>query len=125
MNTALSRADGPRFVRYCALGAMHFETVQPEHLPLLHDWLRRDYARFWAMGHLSLAQLTNYVDEIQRSSHRDIALGMCNGEPAFLFEGYHPAHDRLADHYQVRPGDRGMHLLLAPASARCTASAWK
>ncbi|HAB85977.1 MAG TPA: N-acetyltransferase, partial [Pseudomonas sp.] len=26
MNTALSRADGPRFVRYCALGAMHFET---------------------------------------------------------------------------------------------------
>ena len=25
-----------------------------------------------------------------------------------------PPHDRLADHYQVRPGDRGMHLLLAP-----------
>ena len=48
MNTALSRADGPRFVRYCALGAMHFETLQPEHLPLLQDWLRRDYARFWA-----------------------------------------------------------------------------
>jgi RimJ/RimL family protein N-acetyltransferase len=93
---------------------MHFETLQPEHLPLLHDWLRRDYARFWAMGHLSLAQLADYVGEIQRSSHRDIAIGMCNGEPAFLFEGYHPAHDLLADHYQVRPGDRGMHLLLAP-----------
>ena len=97
MNTALSRADGPRFVRYCRLGAMHFDTVQAEHLPLLHDWLRRDYARFWAMGHLSLAQLANYVDEIQHSSHRDIALGMCNGEPAFLFDGYHPAHDRLAE----------------------------
>jgi len=87
MNTALSRADGPRFVRYCALGAMHFETLQPEHLPLLQDWLRRDYARFWGMGHMSLTQLADYVDEIQRSSHRDIALGLWNGEPALPFEG--------------------------------------
>ena len=52
MNTALSRADGPRFVRYCALGAMHFETLQPEHLPLLQDWLRRE--RPLAVGEIGL-----------------------------------------------------------------------
>ena len=88
---------------------MHFETLQPEHLPLLQDWLRRDYARFWGMGHMSLTQLADYVDEIQRSSHRDIALGLWNGDPAFLFEGY--TRPRPASPTTIR---------CAPAIAACT-----
>jgi hypothetical protein len=33
-----------------------------------------------------------------------------------LFQTYDPAEDRVALCYEVRPGDVGVHLLLAPAS---------
>lgn len=115
MNLALPPPDHMLFQRHCPLGTMSLRPLAPEQdIALLHDWLGRDYAAYWGMGDYSRAQLADYVGEIQACPHREIALGLWDGRPAFLFEGYLPLHDRLAEHYQVRPGDRGMHLLLAP-----------
>jgi hypothetical protein len=41
-------------------------------------------------------------------------LGRADGEPAFLAETYDPAHSPLAGLAELRPGDVGMHLLVAP-----------
>ncbi|WP_328348072.1 GNAT family N-acetyltransferase [Streptomyces violaceus] len=47
-----------------------------------------------------------------------------DGEPVALLQTYEPASDRVSDCYDVRPGDIGVHLLLAPAGPDGTRSGW-
>jgi hypothetical protein len=53
---------------------------------------------------------------IQASGHHRALLGLDDGVPAFLMEVYRPESSPLAGVYAVRPGDLGMHLLVAPAA---------
>lgn len=87
----------------------------PEDIPLLHDWVTRDYARFWDMQHLSLSELEDFYRQLMGSGHACAYLGFHGGLPSFLVERYDPRHDQIGDHYEVRTGDRGIHLLVAPA----------
>ncbi|MGK5643545.1 GNAT family N-acetyltransferase, partial [Streptomyces sp. URMC 126] len=41
-------------------------------------------------------------------------LGLHDGRPAFLMERYCPAHVELVGVHEARPGDVGMHFLVAP-----------
>ena len=82
---------------------------------LLHDWMRRDYARFWGMLDAPQdAVLAEYI-RIAEDPHHHAWLGLDDGSPAFLMESYAPAHSPLSGHYAVQPGDTGMHLLAGPA----------
>jgi RimJ/RimL family protein N-acetyltransferase len=52
--------------------------------------------------------------EIAADEHHHALLGLHDGEPAFLMEKYDPAHRELVGLYEPRPGDVGMHFLVAP-----------
>lgn len=85
-----------------------------EDAPLLHDWVIRDYARFWGMAQASVVQVEAFYQRLQATVGSGAWLGLREGEPAFLLECYDPASDEVGRHYPVQPGDRGLHLLLAP-----------
>lgn len=87
----------------------------PEDIPLLHDWVTRDYARFWDMQHLPLSELEDFYRRLMGSVHACAYMGFHGELPSFLVECYDPRHDQIGDHYEVRTGDRGIHLLVAPA----------
>jgi hypothetical protein len=61
------------------------------------------------------------VSDVQRqftavaaAASYDAFLGLHNGRPAFLVECYDPADSEIAEVYVRRPGDVGMHFLVAP-----------
>lgn len=83
--------------------------------PLLHDWMRRDYARFWGMLDATQEDVLAEYTRISGDPRHHAWLGLEDGAPAFLMESYEPAHSPLAAHYAVHPADTGMHLLVGPA----------
>ena len=89
--------------------------IQPEaDADWLHDWLHRDYARFWGLGQASPDEIRKVYQTIQDSDHSRAYLGRRDGQPAFLLEHYLPSLNALGRHYPVRTGDHGIHFALAP-----------
>ncbi len=89
----------------------------PEHVAVLHDWVGRDYAHFWGMQQATPQEVEVFYRTLQASGTAQAYLATDDhGQPAFLLECYDPAHDEVGMHYPVQPGDRGMHLLLAPCT---------
>ncbi|WP_342022957.1 GNAT family N-acetyltransferase [Arthrobacter citreus] len=83
--------------------------------PLLHDWMSRDYARFWGMLNASPSDVETEYARIAADPYHHAWLGLEDGTPAFLAESYAPQNSPLAAHYAVKPSDTGMHLLVGPA----------
>jgi len=82
--------------------------------PLIHSWVTRPYASFWGMQSATVEDVVEEYSKIQSSGHHHALLGLDDGVPAFLMEVYRPESSPLAGVYTVRPGDIGMHLLVAP-----------
>lgn len=80
----------------------------------LHAWVTHPKARFWQMGDADLATVETAYREIDEHPTHEALLGLHDGEPAFLVERYDPAGDPVGSTFAVRPGDVGMHLLVAP-----------
>nr|WP_255216011.1 GNAT family N-acetyltransferase [Pseudenhygromyxa sp. WMMC2535] len=80
----------------------------------VHDWVRRDYARYWGMQGLDRAGVTAAYREIVAPAHVRALIGSFAGAPAFLTELYSPIEEAFAGLYDARPSDRGLHILLAP-----------
>lgn len=83
----------------------------------LQQWFSMDYARFWSMQDSSVHQVRDFYTALCSSGHAGAWLGLHHGRAAFLVECYDPARDQVGEHYCVRPGDLGMHLLIAPDRA--------
>jgi RimJ/RimL family protein N-acetyltransferase len=81
---------------------------------LVRGWLAGPRAAFWRMGHLDVDQVRDYLAEITADPDQDAWLGTVDGRPSFLAETYDPARVLLAGRYDARPGDLGMHVLIAP-----------
>ena len=92
------------------------------HVPIIHPWVTRDAARFWGQQGFSPAQVAEAYRGIERTS--EVFLGYHSGEPAFLVECYRPEKHAIGEHYFVQPGDRGMHVLVAPAATPVTGFTW-
>jgi hypothetical protein len=106
-----------RFARAVA-GVGHFQLhplLIPEHMPLIHDWAKQNYARYWGMQEASLDDVASFYRELENSDHTQAYLGFHEGAPAFLLECYAPGKTAVGEHYPVQAGDRGMHFLVAPA----------
>ncbi|TLM87991.1 GNAT family N-acetyltransferase [Pseudarthrobacter sp. NamE5] len=84
---------------------------------LLHGWVTQPYASFWGMLGGGVDDVMAEYAKIQASGHHHALLGLDGGVPAFLMEEYLPGSSPLAAVYPVQPGDRGMHLLVAPPSS--------
>jgi RimJ/RimL family protein N-acetyltransferase len=84
---------------------------------LLHRWFTLPYAAFWGMQQQPEHETRAFYEQLLRSGHATACIGLVDGVRAFLVECYDPAHDALAAHYAVRPGDLGMHFFVGPADA--------
>lgn len=80
------------------------------------DWVKRPYAQYWNMGAKTPDEILDFYAGLLASPHGTAMIGERGGEPVFLTELYDPAHDQVGEHYAAQPGDRGMHVLVAPAS---------
>ncbi|WP_422735076.1 GNAT family N-acetyltransferase [Micromonospora sp. WMMD729] len=103
------RRDVPGF------GVVTIRPVRPDDdADLLHGWVTTEHARFWGMRDASrerVRQIYAYLDSLTTHHaylvHRD-------GLPVALAQTYEPDADPVGEHYEVRPGDIGVHLLVAP-----------
>lgn len=81
---------------------------------LLHEWVTQDRARFWGMTDKSLEEVRDvyaYLDSLE--SHHAYLVHH-DGAPIAIFQTYEPAHDPVGEVYDVREGDLGAHLFVAP-----------
>ncbi|MGW1491058.1 GNAT family N-acetyltransferase [Streptomyces sp. NPDC002402] len=81
---------------------------------LVHGWVTHSKAAFWLMQDAKLQDVEREYMAISAHEHHDAFIGLKDGEPAFLMERYDPAHVELVGLYDARPGDVGMHFLVAP-----------
>ncbi|WP_348767694.1 GNAT family N-acetyltransferase [uncultured Salinisphaera sp.] len=94
------------------------------HVPTAHAWLRSDHARFWGMQSLDAQQVRDYFTELAASPDFDAFIGLHDDRPMFLMERYAPAAEAIGEHYEVEPGDVGMHVLVARAEQRIPGFTW-
>ncbi|GAA4624278.1 hypothetical protein GCM10023196_023790 [Actinoallomurus vinaceus] len=80
---------------------------------LLHAWVTHPRSVFWLMGDASPSDVVAEFEAIAARPGHDAYLGLHEGRPAFLVERYDPRHE-LGEVYDARPGDVGMHFLVAP-----------
>ncbi|WP_317230403.1 GNAT family N-acetyltransferase [Clavibacter sp. MX14-G9D] len=83
---------------------------------LVHGWVTAPRARFWQMQHATLDDVRDAYRSLAADPRREAWIGLHDGVPAFLVEAYDPADDPIGAHLDPLPGDRGMHLLVAPPS---------
>ncbi|KQX52811.1 MULTISPECIES: GNAT family N-acetyltransferase [unclassified Streptomyces] len=81
---------------------------------LIHPWVTHPKAAFWMMQGATLQDVEREYAAIAAHPHHEAFVGLVDGEPAFLMERYDPARLELVGLYEPRPGDVGMHFLVAP-----------
>ncbi|MDZ5619185.1 GNAT family N-acetyltransferase [Nocardioides bizhenqiangii] len=86
--------------------------------PLLHGWVTEERAAFWGMTDCDedrVREIYSYIDE---QEHLAAYLFLVDGTPVGLLQTYDPEVDEIGEWYDRRPGDVGVHLLLAADEAR-------
>src|SRR5699024_10430639 len=86
----------------------------PTDTPLLHRWLTDPKSAYWLMTHATPDEVEREFTEIALAAGRKAFLGLYRNRPEFLVETYAPLRSTLAGMYPARPGDVGMHFLIAP-----------
>ncbi|MFC7220919.1 GNAT family N-acetyltransferase [Streptomyces polyrhachis] len=100
------------------LGRLAVSPVDPEaDLDVLHGWVSAPRARFWGMAEASRAEVGEVYRSLDALATHHAFLLRRDGDPVALLQTYEPGADRVGETYPVRPGDLGLHLLLAPPAA--------
>ncbi|MFF0475952.1 GNAT family N-acetyltransferase [Streptomyces sp. NPDC004284] len=112
---------GPEHVHVQTVEGFGTVTVRPVDpdgdAPLLHGWVNEERARFWGMVGTTVEQVREvYAHLDSLDTHHGFLIAR-DGEPVALFQTYDPGADRVSECYEVRPGDIGVHLFVAPGLA--------
>ena len=91
---------------------------------VIHHWVGEDRAAFWGMTELTEQQVAGIYAHMATLDTHNAHLVVRDGEPVALLQTYEPEADRVGECYDVRPGDIGVHLLLAPAGPGGTRPGW-
>ncbi|MFD7324530.1 GNAT family N-acetyltransferase [Streptomyces sp. NPDC059875] len=98
-------------------GTVRIDPVDPDRdAALIHGWVNEDRARFWGMGGTTVDQVRDIYAHLDSLTTHHGFLVRRDGEPVALFQTYEPEADRVSECYEVRPGDIGVHILIAPAT---------
>ncbi|MEU6545733.1 GNAT family N-acetyltransferase [Streptomyces sp. NPDC046859] len=81
----------------------------------VHTWASGERAVFWGMNGLTQEQVAGIYAHMATLDTHHALLMERDGDPVALLQTYEPGADRVGECYDVRPGDIGLHLLLAPA----------
>lgn len=90
----------------------------------IHTWVTKPYAKYWGMQEFTTTQVEEEYRKIEESKDHHVCIGMLKDKPIFLMEYYDPNKDTIADHYDVLPGDTGMHILVAPTEKKIPKFTW-
>ncbi|MEU7280970.1 GNAT family N-acetyltransferase [Streptomyces sp. NPDC045431] len=102
-----------------SVGSFSFRPLDPlADAELVHGWVTHPKASFWLMSEHSVEDVQRDYAAIAAHPHHDAFIGLHDGEPAFLMERYDPSKVELVGLYDARPGDVGMHFLVAPSDVR-------
>ncbi|KOG31627.1 GNAT family N-acetyltransferase [Streptomyces resistomycificus] len=91
---------------------------------VVHAWVSEERASFWGMNGLSRDQVAEIYAHMDTLDTHHAYLVVKDGEPVALLQTYEPEADRVSECYEVRPGDIGVHLLLAPAGPGGASTGW-
>ncbi|MER6733562.1 GNAT family N-acetyltransferase [Streptomyces puniciscabiei] len=91
---------------------------------VVHGWVSEERAVFWGMRGLTRDQVAGIYAHMAGLDTHHAHLVTKDGVPAALFQTYEPAADRVGECYDVRPGDLGVHVLLAPAGSGGPRPGW-
>ncbi|WP_456312451.1 GNAT family N-acetyltransferase [Pseudomonas shirazensis] len=96
------------------LGVFELRPIDMEmDIPLIHNWVNRDYAVYWEMNGFSVEEVRNtYYNILEKTQ---VYIGSFNNNVAFLLECYNPEEDLVGKYYESQKGDKGMHILVAPS----------
>lgn len=93
--------------------------VDPEaDAPLIHGWVSAPRARFWGMLEEDIAGVRAIYAYLAEQPHLTASLVTVAGDPVGIVQTYDPFVEEIGEHYDRRPGDLGVHLLLADDPAR-------
>ncbi|WP_030760099.1 GNAT family N-acetyltransferase [Streptomyces sp. NRRL F-2664] len=98
-------------------GTVRFTPVDPAaDSAVLHSWVVEERAQFWGMNGADRELVQEIYEDVDRRDTHHAYMVRLDDEPVALFQTYQPAEDRISECYQVREGDIGVHLMLAPAA---------
>ncbi|MFJ9148830.1 GNAT family N-acetyltransferase [Streptomyces sp. NPDC102270] len=111
--------------RVDGFGTVRFLRLDPHaDAATVHAWVREERAAFWGMNGLSQEQVAEVYAHLDTLDTHHAYLLERDGEPVGLLQTYEPEADRVSECYEVRPGDIGVHLLLAPVTSGATRTGW-
>ncbi|GGW52051.1 acetyltransferase [Streptomyces lucensis JCM 4490] len=106
-------------------GTVRIRPLNPDgDMDVVHAWVSEERAVFWGMNGLTRPQVAEIYAHMATLDTHHAHLVTKDGEPAALLQTYEPAADRVGECYPVRPGDLGIHLLLAPVGAGGPRPGW-
>ncbi|MFI5684717.1 GNAT family N-acetyltransferase [Streptomyces sp. NPDC051636] len=91
---------------------------------VIHGWVSEERAAFWGMTGLTRDQVAETYAHMDTLGTHHAFLVVKDGAPAALLQTYEPEADRVGECYEVRPGDIGIHLLIAPAGPGGARTGW-
>ncbi|MFG3295620.1 GNAT family N-acetyltransferase [Streptomyces sp. NPDC048179] len=106
-------------------GIVRLRPLDPEHdSAVVHTWVSAERAVFWGMTGLTRPQIAEIYAHMATLDTHHAHLAEKDGTPVALLQTYEPAADRVSECYDVRPGDIGIHVLLAPPGAEGPRPGW-
>ncbi|MEW1772749.1 GNAT family N-acetyltransferase [Streptomyces sp. NPDC086777] len=106
-------------------GTVRLRPLDPEHdAAVVHTWVDTERAAFWGMTGLTPARVAEIYAHMAALDTHHAHLAEKDGTPVGLLQTYEPAADRVGECYDVRPGDIGVHVLLAPAGPEGPRPGW-
>lgn len=100
-------------------GTVHVVPVEPQRdLDLIHSWVSAERARFWGMADKSRDEVLGIYEFLDSLPTHHVYLVHLDDQPVALLQTYDPQADPVGEVYDVRAGDIGSHLLIAPGDWR-------
>jgi RimJ/RimL family protein N-acetyltransferase len=106
-------------------GAVRLRPLDPERdSAAVHAWVSEERAVFWGMTGLTRTQVAEIYAHMATLDTHHAYLAEKDGSPVALLQTYEPEADRVSECYDARPGDIGIHVLLAPAGTEGPRPGW-
>ncbi|MGN9755498.1 GNAT family N-acetyltransferase [Streptomyces sp. SD31] len=106
-------------------GTVRIRPLDPQaDAEVVHGWVSEERASFWGMNGVTRDQVAEIYAHMDTLDTHHAFLVLRDGDPVALLQTYEPEADRVSECYDVRPGDIGVHLLLAPAGPEGARPGW-
>jgi len=107
------------------LGTVRALPLDPEaDAGVIHRWVSEERASFWGMTGLTERPVAEVSAHMETLTSHHAFLVVRDAEPVAVLQTYEPEADRVGECYEVRPGDIGVLLLLAPAGPGGARPGW-